>query len=49
MKSLLNEKMPIVIECIVPCENLNDLLNELKNLVEEGVVFATPIDLIMNK
>ena len=44
-----SEKMPIVIECIVPCENLNDLLNELKNLVEDGAVFATPIDLIMNK
>ncbi|MDR3596821.1 DUF190 domain-containing protein [Clostridium sp.] len=44
-----SEKMPIVIECIVPCENLNDLLNELKNVVEDGVVFAAPIDLIMNK
>ncbi|AQS04998.1 DUF190 domain-containing protein [Clostridium beijerinckii] len=44
-----SEKMPIVIECIVPCENLKDLLNELKNVVEEGAVFVTPIDLIMNK
>jgi uncharacterized protein len=44
-----SEKMPVVIECVVPCEYLKDLLSELKNMVEEGAVFATPIDLIMNK
>ena len=41
--------MPVVIECVVPCEHLKDLLNELESLVEEGAVFTTPIDLIMNK
>lgn len=45
----LSEKMPIVIECIVPSENLKDLLDELKNIVEEGAVFITPIDLIIDK
>ncbi|EKQ54348.1 MULTISPECIES: DUF190 domain-containing protein [unclassified Clostridium] len=44
-----SEKMPIVVECIVPSENLQDLLDELKNIVEEGAVFTTPIDLIINK
>lgn len=44
-----SENMPIVIECVVPCEHLNDLLNELKNLVEEGAVFTAPIDLVINK
>ena len=44
-----SEKMPVVIECVVPCEHLKDLLNELESLVEEGAVFTTPIDLIMNK
>lgn len=44
-----SEKMPIVIECVVPGEHLKDLLDELKNVVEEGAVFTTPIDLIMNK
>lgn len=44
-----SEKMPIVIECVVPGERLKDLLDELKNVVEEGAVFTTPIDLIMNK
>jgi len=38
-----------VIECIVPAEHLKDLLDELKNIVEEGAVFTTPIDLIMDK
>lgn len=45
----LSEKMPIVIECIVPSENLKDLLDELKNIVNEGAVFTTPIDLIIDK
>lgn len=44
-----SEKMPVVIKCVVPCEYIKDLLSELKNMVEEGVVFTTPIDLIMNK
>lgn len=44
-----SEKMPVVVECIVPAENLKDLLEELKNIVEEGAVFTTPIDLIINK
>lgn len=44
-----SEKMPVVVECIVPVENLKDLLEELKNIVEEGAVFTTPIDLIINK
>ncbi|MDR3596816.1 DUF190 domain-containing protein [Clostridium sp.] len=44
-----SEKMPIVVECIVPSEKLQDLLDELKNIVEEGAVFTTPIDLIINK
>ena len=44
-----SEKMPIVIECIVKAENLKSLLNELKNVVKEGAVFTTPIDLIMDR
>lgn len=44
-----SEKMPIVIECIVPSEHLKDLLSELKIIVEEGAVFTTPIDMIMDK
>nr|WP_278281526.1 DUF190 domain-containing protein [Clostridium saccharobutylicum] len=44
-----SEKMPVVIERVVPCEYLKDLLNELKNMVEEGTVFVTPIDLFINK
>lgn len=45
----LSKKMPIVIECVVPTGNLKDLLDELKDLVEEGAIFTTPIDMIMNK
>ena len=41
--------MPVVVECIVPAEKLKDLLEELKNIVEEDAVFTTPIDLIINK
>lgn len=44
-----SQKMPVVIECIVPSEHLKDLLEELKNVVEEGAIFTTPIDMIMNK
>lgn len=44
-----SEKMPVVIECVVPCEYLKDLLNELKNMIGEGTVFVTPIDLFINK
>lgn len=45
----LSKKMPIVIECVVPTQNLKDLLDELKDLVEEGAIFTTPVDIIMNK
>lgn len=45
----LSEKMPVVVECIVPAESLKDLLEELKNIIEDGAVFTTPIDLIINK
>ena len=41
--------MPIVIECIVPSEHLNELLEQLKDIVEEGAVFTAPIDMIINK
>jgi PII-like signaling protein len=45
----LSQKMPIVIECIVPSEHLKDLLEELKNVVEEGAIFTTPVDMVINK
>ncbi|WP_026883344.1 DUF190 domain-containing protein [Clostridium akagii] len=44
-----SKKMPIVIECVVHTRNLKDLLEKLKNIVEEGVIFTTPLDMIMNK
>jgi Uncharacterized conserved protein len=44
-----SQKMPVVIECIVPSVHLKDLLEELKNVVEEGAIFTTPIDMVMNK
>lgn len=45
----LSKKMPIVIECIVPSEHLKELLDELKVIVEEGAVFTTPVDVVINK
>lgn len=45
----VSEKMPIVIECVVSGKNLKELLNQLKNIVEEGAIFTAPIDLIANK
>lgn len=45
----LSQKMPVVIECVVPSGSLKDLLEKLKDLVVEGAIFTTPIDMIMNK
>jgi len=44
-----SEQMPIVIECIVSSQYLKDLLEELKLIVDEGVIFTTPANIIMNK
>lgn len=44
-----SQKMPIVIECVVPFQYLKGLLEELKDVVEEGAIFITAIDMIMNK
>lgn len=45
----MSEKTPIVVECIVSSEHLNELLDGLKEVVEEGAVFTTPVHLIVNK
>lgn len=45
----MSEKTPIVVECIVSSEHLNDVLVGLKEVVEEGAVFTTPVHLMMNK
>lgn len=44
-----SEHMPIVIESIVASPYLENLLKELKILVKDGVVFTTPVDMIMDK
>ncbi|MFL0195357.1 DUF190 domain-containing protein [Clostridium sp. WILCCON 0269] len=44
-----SEQMPIVIESIVASQYLKDLLDELKIIVKEGVIFTTPVNMIMDK
>ncbi|GMG67167.1 DUF190 domain-containing protein [Tetragenococcus halophilus] len=44
-----SEQTPIVIECVVSSENLDELLQGLDSVVEEGAIFTTPIHLIANK
>lgn len=45
----LSEHMPLVVECIVDKDNLAGLLEELKQVVTDGVVFTLPVDLILNR
>ncbi|MCQ2010263.1 MAG: DUF190 domain-containing protein [Sporolactobacillus sp.] len=45
----LSGKIPVVIECVVKGDYLNQLLAELKTIVEEGTIFTTPVHLIENK
>lgn len=45
----LSGKTPVVIECVVKGEYLDELLDELKTIVEEGTIFTTPVHLIENK
>ncbi|MCO7127245.1 DUF190 domain-containing protein [Sporolactobacillus shoreicorticis] len=45
----VSEQTPVVVECIISSDHLTDLLAGLKNLVEEGAVFTTPVHLIINK
>lgn len=45
----LSEHMPLVVECIVDKPNLSDLLEELKQIVTDGVVFTLPVNLILNR
>jgi len=43
-----SEHLPLVIECIVDKEHLDQLLEELSAIVSEGAVFTAPVDLILN-
>lgn len=45
----LSEHMPLVVECIVDKDNLSGLLEELKQIVTDGVVFTLPVDVILNR
>ena len=45
----LSEHMPLVVECIVDKPNLSDLLEELKQVVTDGVIFTLPVNLILNR
>lgn len=45
----LSEHMPLVVECIVDKDNLPGLTGELNQIVTGGIVFTTPVDLILNK
>lgn len=45
----LSEHMPLVVECIVDKDNLPGLLEELNQVVTDGVVFTLPVDLILNR
>ena len=45
----LSEQLPLVVECIVDKDNLTGLLDELKQVVTDGVVITLPVDLILNR
>lgn len=45
----LSEHMPLVVECIVDKPNLSALIEELEQVVTDGVVFTLPVNLILNK
>jgi len=44
-----SEHMPLVVECIVGKDNLSYLLDELKSVVTDGIVFTAPVDVILNR
>ncbi|MCI1882917.1 MAG: DUF190 domain-containing protein [Sporolactobacillus sp.] len=45
----VSKQIPIVIECLISSEKVNELTAGLKDVVEEGAVFATPVHLIVNE
>lgn len=44
----LSEQLPVVVECIVPAQSIQGLLDHLKKVVTEGAVFTKTVDLIQN-
>ncbi|HML37163.1 MAG TPA: DUF190 domain-containing protein [Bacillota bacterium] len=45
----LSEHMPLVVECIIARDDLAGLTEELDRIVTGGIVFTTPVDLILNR
>jgi Uncharacterized conserved protein len=45
----LSDHMPLVIECIIHKDNLAGLIEEVNNIVTDGIVFTLPVDLVLNR
>jgi Uncharacterized conserved protein len=45
----MSDHLPIVVECLIEKEHLTELLEELKQIVTEGIVFTAPADVIVNQ
>ncbi|QAT43414.1 DUF190 domain-containing protein [Aminipila luticellarii] len=45
----LSENLPLVIECMVEREQLSGILEELKQIVTDGVIFTLPVQVILNR
>lgn len=44
-----SDHLPLVVECLVEKEHLQELLDELKQIVTEGIVFTAPAEIIINR
>lgn len=42
----LDERIPVIIEAIVPENEVNDIIQEAKPLFTDGVIFTTPINVV---
>lgn len=45
----ISEHLPLVIECIIDGEHLQDLLKELGQVISEQAVFTAPAELVINR
>lgn len=42
----MDEKVPVIIEAIVPAAEIDQIVKEAKPLFTDGVIFTTPINII---
>ncbi|EAD8153494.1 DUF190 domain-containing protein, partial [Listeria monocytogenes] len=44
-----SKNTPIVLECLVSKENVKELVDDIKSVLEEGIVFTAPVDVVINR